>query len=243
MAHVPRMFVDAPPMPDVPVDLPAARAHHLLRVLKRQLGDAVILCAGDDREFHCELIDIDARRCQVKVVRELAVCRESPLCIDLIQSVARGEKMDFAIQKAVEMGAASVQPVFTRRGGVKLDSQRRHTKLLHWQAVALAAAEQCGRTRRPLVHAPQPLATWLASFRGQGYVLSPDAPAGFSRLDPGQRLSLLIGPEGGLDSTEMDDAQTHGLRPLRLGPRILRTETAGIAALAALQTLAGDLRP
>ncbi len=236
MSHVPRLFVDQPPVAGALLILEADRRHHLLRVLKRSAGDPVRLCDGADREYPAVIEGEGALR----VGPAEPVCRESPLAITVVQGIARGERMDYTIQKAVELGAAAIQPVFTRRCGVKLAGERLQRRRTHWQAVARSAAEQSGRTRLPAVAEPVPLETWLHGGPHQGYVLDPAAPAAAAPPPADARMVLLVGPEGGLDAAELKAAQAAGLGGLRLGPRVLRTETAALAALAVLQSRYGD---
>ncbi len=169
--------------------------------------------------------------------------RESPLAITLAQSVAAADAMDYAVRKAVELGVAAIAPVVTARSAPLPTGPRGDKRLAHWRQIAIAACEQCGRNRVPVIAAPQPFADWLATWSGTGLVLAPDAAVGLASLpQPLAPFALLIGPEGGLAPVEVDAARARGLGAVRFGPRFLRTETAGVAALAALQALWGDLR-
>ncbi len=169
---------------------------------------------------------------------------ESPLRITLVQAVSRGERMDWTLQKATELGVRTIVPVLSSRSVVRLDDKQAGKKLRHWQAVVAGACEQCGRSTVPEIRPPQELSHYLASStrEGQRFVLSPTGPASLAGLTSvGSRVELLIGPEGGLDDTELARAAASGHVPVRLGPRVLRTETAGIVALTVLQALWGDL--
>jgi len=180
----------------------------------------------------------------VRVGAPVAPRPESPLALTLIQGVCRGERMDLVVQKAVELGAARILPVLTARSVPRLDGARAARRHAHWQAVAAAAAEQCGRAVVPEVAPPSPLREALAgaTLPAVRYLLDPAAGAGPRALPPlGAAAALLVGPEGGLTDGERAAAEAAGFRGLRLGPRILRTETAGLAALAVLQALHGDL--
>ena len=243
MAHVPRIYWPQAPAAGATLSLDAERAHHLLRVLKRRIGDPVCLFNPPDCECDAEIIATGRDRVELRVTGERRVQRESPLALRLVQAIARGDKMELVIQKSVELGVTAILPVMSARGGVQLDARRQEKKQAHWQAVALSAAEQSGRTRVPNVAAPQTLTAYFAAGPHHGWVLD---PAGESRLpsrapEAAAPFDLLVGPEAGLDPAEIGAAVTAGLIPLRLGPRILRTETAGITALAALQARWGDL--
>ncbi|MDP3438860.1 MAG: 16S rRNA (uracil(1498)-N(3))-methyltransferase, partial [Azonexus sp.] len=170
--------------------------------------------------------------------------RESGLNVTLVQAVQAGEKMDFTIQKAVELGVADIVPVDSRRSLIRLTGERAAKRIAHWQGVAASACEQCGRNQVPIVAPLEKLEHWLArpARPGLRLMLAPGAEHALADLPPVKDLQLLIGAEGGLDPQEMVAAQTAGFQPVRLGPRVLRTETAGLAALAALQALWGDFR-
>lgn len=242
MAHVPRIFWPQAPAIGHPLELDTDRSHHLLRVLRRRPGDAVCLVVEPDREFGARIVAGNSQLATLEVVSEQQVQRESALRLRLVQGISRGDKMEFTIQKAVELGAIGILPVLTARGGVQLDAARLAKKQQHWQAVALAAAEQCGRTRLPQIETPCALSQYLADGPHQGWVLGPQlSSAALPVATLSQRLDVVIGPEAGLDESEIAAATRQGLTPLRLGPRVLRTETAGIVALSALQTRWGDL--
>ncbi len=169
---------------------------------------------------------------------------ESPLRITLVQAVSRGERMDWTLQKATELGVRTIVPVLSARSVVRLDDRQAEKKLRHWQAIVAGACEQSGRSVVPEIRQPQELSRYLASSarEGQRFVLSPAGPASLAGLaSVGARVELLIGPEGGLDDAELDHAAAAGYAPVRLGPRVLRTETAGIVALTVLQATWGDL--
>ncbi len=240
MAHVPRIHWPEPLRPGQQLELDGDRAHHLLRVLKRRAGDALILFR-QDTEYSASILEVRRNALRLEVGQASTVTRESPLRSLLVQGVSRGERMDYSIQKCVELGIGDIQPVLCRRSGVQLDGPRLSKKQDHWQAVALSAAEQCGRTRIPRVQPCLPLAQFLNGTH-RGYVLAPGGLALGETPPAGDApLELLVGPEGGLDDEELELARRAGLLPLSLGPRILRTETAGLVALAALQLRWGDL--
>ena len=225
-------------------DLPAAQAHHLAHVLRLAPGDPVVLFDGRGAAYDAVIAQSARGAVRVRVGDRRNEDRESPLCVLLAQAVSSGERMDYTIQKAVELGVAAVQPLLSERCVVRLSGERAAKRVLHWQAVAVAACEQCGRNRVPAVHPLLPLRDWLQQPAAAGELrlsLAPEAAAGLRQLDrPAGRVTVLAGPEGGLTATELDDAAGAGFRPLRLGPRVLRTETAAVALLAAMQALWGD---
>jgi 16S rRNA (uracil1498-N3)-methyltransferase len=225
-------------------DLPAAQAHHLAHVLRLAPGDPVVLFDGRGAAYDAVIAQSARGAVRVRVGDRRNEDRESPLEVMLAQAVSSGERMDYTIQKAVELGVAAVQPLLSERCVVRLSGERAAKRVLHWQAVAVAACEQCGRNRVPAVHPLLPLRDWLQQPAAPGELrlsLAPEAAVGLRQLDrPAGRVTVLAGPEGGLTATELDDAAGAGFRPLRLGPRVLRTETAAVALLAAMQVLWGD---
>ena len=249
--RVTRVYVDAALAPGATLALPEGPARHVARVLRLAAGDGLRLFNGRGGEHEATIDSVRRDAVSVRIGAHHAIERESPLSIVLLQGVARGEKMDLILQKATELGAHAFLPVMMARSTVRLDERTAVTRQQHWQAVVTSACEQCGRNRVPVVAAPATLPHCLQPSAGLRLLLAPgeeSAPlpallAG-AGLDPGARarIELLVGPEGGFDPAETAAAVAAGFRPCRLGPRVLRTETAGLAALAALQTLAGDLR-
>lgn len=241
--RVTRIFVEQPLKSGKGVGLPEQSGLHLTRVLRLEAGAPVTLFDGHGGEYQGTL-QLDGKKAWAQVGAHDPVERESPLAITLLQGVARGERMDLIIQKATELGVARIVPVMTERSVVKMDAVHRARKREHWQAVAIAACEQCGRNRVPPVGEPLGLAEALQSLPVDSArcLLAADAPVPLSAAtrDAARPLVLLIGPEGGLADHEQTFAMNQGFQALRIGPRILRTETAGLAALAALQALAGD---
>jgi 16S rRNA (uracil1498-N3)-methyltransferase len=241
-----RLFTDAPLEPGHTLTLPAPAAAHALRVLRLKSGDAVTLFNGDGHDYPARLVAASIRDVRAEVTSRASTARESPLQITLIQALARGEKMDWIVQKATELGVARIVPVTTERSEVKLDAARGKQRLEHWRAVAIAACEQCSRNVIPVIEAPVELSTWLktpgATEPGSRWMLHPDAATRARHLQatPGELL-LAVGPEGGFGENDLDALHGAGFRGLSLGPRILRTETAGVVAIAALQALYGDL--
>jgi 16S rRNA (uracil1498-N3)-methyltransferase len=226
--------------------LPRSQARHALRVLRLRAGAEITLFNGDGQEYQA-MIERAAEDGLVAVVRDARVAdREAPLVVTLAQSVSSGERMDFTLQKAVELGVASIQPLATSRSIVRLDADRASRRVAHWQSVVIAACEQCGRNRVPTVEPLREFASWV---RGLGktpsgavrLLLSPRGPSRLRDLErPAAGVLLLAGPEGGLAPEEERDALAAEFLAVRLGPRVLRTESAALAALAALQTLWGD---
>jgi 16S rRNA (uracil1498-N3)-methyltransferase len=239
----PRIYVDAPLAPGREIVLPQAAAVHLTRVLRLRPDDAVVLFNGDGRDHAGRLLAAHRQETRVAVGGAGAPEPEPPLRLHLAVGVSRGERMDFAIQKAVELGVASVRPLFTERSVVRLDADRQGRRHAHWQGVLIAACEQSGRRRLPTLHPPQALTDWLPTVAGTVLLLDPQAERSLAALPaPAGEATLLVGPEGGLSAGERARAVGAGCTAVRLGPRILRTETAPLAALAAMQVLWGDLR-
>lgn len=238
----------APLTPGAQIDLPEAAAHHALRVLRLKLGAPLVLFDGHGGEWRCEIVGAGRT---VRVVLQAFDPRDSeaPLDITLVQAMPSGDKMDWVVEKAVELGVGAIQPVAAKRCVVKLAAERRVRRVAHWNHIASAACEQCGRNRVPLVAPVLDLPQYLAAVKGQNaggqsalrLLLAPETGVSLRELPkPEMPLVIMIGPEGGWDEGEMQAAQAAGFQPLRLGPRVLRTETAGTAALAALQAVWGD---
>ena len=234
-----RFFVDAP-LSLGDHELPEAQAHYISRVLRMSEGDPVQLFDGSGQEFRASLLEVGKKRVVVQVTETFAGQVESPLQIHLGQGLSRGERMDWAIQKATELGVNEITPIFSDRCEVRLKDERADKRLQHWRQVAISACEQCGRSRVPVIHPPLLLADWLKQAEADlKLVLHPVAEPLVSHAKPGS-LAFLIGPEGGLTDLEVDTAQAAGYHAARLGPRVLRTETAPVVALAVAQQLWGD---
>jgi 16S rRNA (uracil1498-N3)-methyltransferase len=239
-----RVYVDAPLAAGTRVILEGNAASHVTRVLRLRVGEALTLFNGAGGEYAASIEAARGGRLTVAVGEPRTVERESPLTLTLAQGVSRGERMDLVVQKATELGVSAIVPLFTERSVVRLGAQQAERKLNHWRAIAIAACEQSGRNRLPNVAPPVSLADVLrsgADREGGRLLLSPGAT---SRLDalprPATSVTVLIGPEGGLTNAEQEAAVAAGFLPVRLGPRVLRTETAAIAALALLQREFGD---
>jgi len=243
--RVNRAHVEVPLAIGMRIALPESAAAHLLRVLRLAVGDTCVLFNGDGHDYDARIVAADRRGGEVEIVAMRAIGNESPLRIMLVQGIARGEKMDWILQKATELGVAAFVPVNSERSEVKLDGDRAARRLAHWRSVVIAACEQSGRTRLPEVTPPELLAAALQRLSPEGVrlTLDPEADDAIAALQhPGDRpLVIAIGPEGGWSPRDRSTLADAGFTGLRLGPRILRTETAGLAAIAALQSRFGDL--
>ncbi len=243
--RVTRIFVDQKLASGKGIGLPEQAGLHLTRVLRLEPGAPITLFDGTGGEYEGTL-ERDGKKFWARVGAHDPVERESPLAITLLQGVARGERMDLIVQKATELGVTRIIPVLAERSVVRVDASQRTRKLEHWQAVAAAACEQCGRNRVPPVSAPLSLGDAIAALSADSRrcLLAADAgePLSAAANRDTREVALLIGPEGGLGDNEQRFAAANGFRAYRIGPRILRTETAGLAALAALQTLGGDFQ-
>lgn len=238
-----RSHVAAPLQVGDEITLPDDVAAHLLRVLRLQEGDACILFNGDGHDYDARITAIGKREARAQLLSARRVDNESPLRITLLQGIARGEKMDWILQKATELGVARFLPVSSDRSEVKLDAQRADKRLAHWRGIVVSACEQSGRALVPDVMAPQALAQAATMRTGRGFILDPFAEASLAALQGAalRECTIAIGPEGGWSPRDREHLLAAGFEGLRLGPRVLRTETAGIAAIAALQALSGDL--
>lgn len=243
--RVNRAYVDAPLAVGTRLALPEGAAAHLLRVLRLGVGDACVLFNGDGHEHDARIVATGRQGGEAEIVATRAVDRESPLRIVLLQGIARGEKMDWILQKATELGVAAFVPVASERSEVKLSGERATKRHAHWRSVVVAACEQSGRARVPDVAAPESLAAALARLPGNGLrlTLDPGADIGLAGLPAPEAATCIvaIGPEGGWSPRDRALLADAGFTGLHLGPRILRTETAGMAAIAALQARFGDL--
>jgi 16S rRNA (uracil1498-N3)-methyltransferase len=252
-----RIFCEGPLSAEAEVVLPAAGAYHIVRVLRLREGAPLSVFDGAGNEFKAEIARVDGDKVTVRLGSQTPGTLESPLRITLTQGISRSERMDWTLQKATELGVTAIAPVLTARSVVRLDEKQAQKKQAHWRGIVVGACEQCGRNRLPEVLAPASLRDHLAgprtlaseataraaTGRGLRLVLNPTAPASLAGLTSiPSKVELLIGPEGGLDDDELIAAQRSGFMPVRLGPRVLRTETAAVVALTVLQALWGDLQ-
>lgn len=238
----PRFYLDQPLAPGARFSLPPGPARHAARALRLAVDDTIILFNGRGGEFAARIERINKEGVAVSVIEFAALERESRLRVMLAQGISSGERMDYTLQKAVELGVAAIQPIAARRSVVKLAGERADRRVAHWQGVVASACEQCGRNQVPVVAPPLSLAHWLGQRPGGRLLfLSPLAEARPADLQqPEGQDWLVAGPEGGFEADEIAALRTAGAIPVRLGPRVLRTETAALAALAAMQTLWGD---
>ena len=239
----PRIYQHGELSPGSQVSLSAAASHHLVKVLRARTGDAVTLFNGDGHEYTGKLQDSNSRRCSVSVESSKTCDNESPVRITLLQGLSRHDRMDTTLQKVTELGVNRIIPVICQRSRFKTDAERMEKKHAHWQQVIISACEQSGRCVLPQLDQPLDLQAALAEVRHADckIVLAPGAETPVHEITSlDENVALLIGPESGLEDSELDMSAANDFQPIHLGPRILRTETAGPAALAAIQTLWGD---
>ncbi len=219
-------------------------AAHAIRVMRLKVGDTLTLFCGDGMDYQCALVSVEKKTASVEVVSQAEITNESPLNIRLLQGVSSGDRMDYTIQKAVELGVTEIFPLSTERSVTKLSGDRTEKRVEHWQGVAIAACEQSGRAILPKVHFPLTLAQWLGqhdTLPSLNVLLNPVGAKTLAQLKkPESHIHILIGPEGGLSPAEITLAGKHHFQSIVLGPRILRTETAALTAIASMQTLWGD---
>lgn len=240
---IPRFHCPFPLAPGAQVELPEQAAHHALKVLRMKAGDCVILFDGRGGEWLAEIVG--AGGTARAALREFSErdC-ESPLQVTLAQALPASDKMDWVVEKCVELGVAAIQPVAAKRSVIRLSAERMARRVAHWNAIASSACEQCGRNRVPIVAPVLDLPQYLAGAMAQNarrLMLAPGGAVSLHALDkPAEPVIVMVGPEGGWEEGEMQAAQAAGFQFLQLGPRVLRTETAGLAVLAAMQSAWGD---
>jgi 16S rRNA (uracil1498-N3)-methyltransferase len=249
-----RVFVDGALISGEIIELPRDIASHLAKVLRARAGDEFVLFNGDGREFTGAIESVRGSRVSASIGAARSIDRESPFAVTLVQCVPRGDRMDFIVQKATELGVARIVPVLSQRSVVRLDESQSASKQAHWHAVAVSACEQCGRNRVPDVEAPQPLLHYLGALAVESpgmlrLVLEPEQASethwrpGSIEADaaPLNGAIIAIGPEGGFADEELEAFELSRFRRTGLGPRVLRTETAAIAAITVLQARFGDM--
>lgn len=242
--RVSRIHADVQFAPDEILALEGEASHYIRNVLRLRKGWQLTLFDGHGTECPAVIEGFERDATRIRLGTPLMVNRESPLALHLVLGISRGERMDMALQKAVELGVTSINPVFTEHCVVRLDEEKKDSRHLHWERVIRSACEQSGRNRLPLLERPAPFYRWLDSRcpEGMSLILDPKASKGLASLpSPHGGATLLIGPEGGFSDLERKAADYAGFQSVRLGPRILRTETAVITAISACQTLWGDL--
>ncbi len=237
-----RLYQPGPLTPGQSVALCEDAANHAGKVLRMQAGEVLELFNGDGNNYTALIAEVGKKQLVVDIQSVSDNPIESPLKLHLGQGISRGDRMDFAIQKAVELGVSEITPLFTERCGVKLDAERLEKKREQWQKIVISACEQSGRSIVPPVHTPVTLEKWLGQADNcLKLTLDPWTSATIKQLAPTDRLRLVIGPEGGFSDREVAATTLAGFQPVRLGPRVLRTETAALTAIAALQLQLGDL--
>ena len=243
---IPRFYCSPPIYASNVLELPPAAAHHASRVLRLRVNDTVQVFDGTGIELTGSIREISSKRVVLEKLQASSTNRESPLHIVLAQALCSSEKMDWVVQKATELGVAEIQPIQTQRSVAKLAGERVEKRVEHWRSVIIAACEQCGRNILPVIHRPQQLTDWYGTVRSQmepKFILLPLASTTLSHhASPKATITLLIGPEGGFTAEEEDLGRQAGFVAIRLGGRVLRTETAALAGIAALQTLWGDFQ-
>ena len=241
--RIPRIFTDSPLAVGSQCQLDDNAANHVGRVLRMQAGQALLLFNGDGHDYHATITEAGKKHVQVAVTEAAENETESPLRVVLAQTLSKGDRMDYAVQKAVEMGVSEIVPLTTERCDVKLKGDREDKRLRHWQQVAISAAEQCGRARIPEIQPVMTVQQWLEHARACDLrlVLHHRTERSLNTLEKPSSIALMIGPEGGLTAEEIALAEDNGFLPVALGPRVLRTETAPVAAIALCQWLWGDI--
>lgn len=241
--RIPRIFTDSPLAVGSQCQLDDNAANHVGRVLRMQAGQALQLFNGDGQDYRATITEAGKKHVQVEVHEASENETESPLRVVLAQTLSKGDRMDYAVQKAVEMGVSEIVPLTTERCDVKLKGDREDKRLRHWQQVAISAAEQCGRARVPEIQPVMTVQQWLehAQACDLRLVLHHRTEQSLNTLEKPSSIALMIGPEGGLTAEEIALAESRGFLPVALGPRVLRTETAPVAAIALCQWLWGDI--
>lgn len=240
--RIPRLYIDQTINTGELIELEGSSAHYLSRVLRMEAGRPLILFNGQGGEYQAEIHALSKKTVSLKINAHVLTERESPLPIHIGIGISRGERMDWVLQKATELGVTSITPLFTERTEVRLKGERLDKKQQHWQQILISACEQCQRNRLPELNSACALEDWIPQAQdGLRYVLHHRSDGGLPDNPQRQPVSLLIGPEGGLSDDEISAAQAHQFKALTLGPRVMRTETAPIAALSVLQFLWGDL--
>ena len=240
--RIPRIYSAQPLAPNRALELDENSSRHVARVLRMQAGRELVLFDGRGGEYSAIIEEVGKKRVTVKVGDHQPVERESSLPIHLGIGVSRGERMDWVLQKATELGVSQITPLFTERTEVKLSGSRLEKKQQHWQQVLIAACEQCQRNTLPLINPPMNIVNWLTEVDAEAkLVLHHRTQQSLDQMSRPASVALVIGPEGGLSNTEIDHAMKQEFAPLALGPRVLRTETAPLAAISVMQYLWGDL--
>lgn len=239
--RIPRIYTPQPLSPNSSIQLDETQAHYLGKVLRMQAGRELIVFNGEGGEYRAEITEVAKKSITLQLGEFCADNRQSPLQLELAIGVSRGERMDWVLQKATELGATKITPLMTERTEVRLGGERADKKMGHWQQILVSACEQCQRNILPVLSEPIALADWLSQVEAERkFVLHHRDNQGLPQGTSAQSVALLVGPEGGLDDDEIAQALAAGFAPLTLGPRVLRTETAPVAAISLVQYLWGD---
>ncbi|MDH5600048.1 MAG: 16S rRNA (uracil(1498)-N(3))-methyltransferase [Gammaproteobacteria bacterium] len=241
--RIPRIFLDATFISTQSIELTEHAFQHAIKVLRLKQNAKLILFNGEGEEYSAMVESINKKSASVKILEQLEPVKESNLFIHLGLGISKGERMDFAIQKAVEMGVTEITPLFTEYCVVSLDEKRRQKKVSHWQGIIISACEQCGRSILPVLNPPVTLSIWAQATDDYSLIFDPLATRTLKDITPdNNKLNLIIGPEGGLSSNEISDLNKKAnFHAVKFGPRVLRTETAAVSAITAAQLLWGDL--
>ena len=235
-----RFYADIPLSENTNIELPPEPAHHCSQVLRYKVADQLTVFNGDGFDYLASISQIEKKRCVVTIHKKTDPENESLLKINLIQGIARGDKMDLIIQKSVELGVMTITPLFSERCNVKLDKKRLDKKILHWEKVIISACEQSGRALVPCLNSPVDISELELEGRHSIY-LEPTAKNPINKLAVEGSVNLLIGPEGGFSEKDLHQAERLNIQGVKIGPRILRTETAGLTAISILQNRFGDI--
>ena len=244
--RIPRFFSSYPLSESTEVSLPIETVVHAIKALRLRENNKIMLFSGNGVEFEGVIKEVGTKQVIVTIGKSIVRSVESPIDIILAQSLSRGDRMDYSIQKATELGANTVQPLQTERSMLKLDSARQIKRVQHWQKIAISACEQCGRNTIPTINPPLKLSAWLntltlgADSHEKRLALVPDLDSMDRTGEPPKKITILIGPEGGFSQREIANIQNKNFSTIKLGPRILRTETACSAAISMLQSIWGD---
>ena len=241
--RIPRIYIPNLDPEQSIVKIDGQPAKHLLKVLRVTPEQALVLFDGNNIECSAVVLETAPSSLKVRLLSSDTVNRESNLSITLVQAISRGDRMDWLLQKATELGASEIIPVFSQRSMVKLDKKRMQTRMQHWQGIVIHACEQCGRNQLPIINTPVSLSSAVEQLAEKpgSYFLDSATNLRLRQLTQTESINLFIGPEGGFDDQEKIFMADHGIQAVSMGPRILRTETAGIAAIAAIGALWGDI--
>lgn len=239
--RIPRIYTSSSLSLGEHFPMDGSAANHMLRVLRMEVGRQVVLFNGNGAEYPATIISTQKKSLLLEINEVISRSAESPLQIHMGQAISRGDRMDYSIQKAVELGVLDITPIFSERSEVRLKGERLEKKMNHWEGVIIAACEQCGRNTLPKLHLPQTVQDWSSATEcNLKLVLHHRAVTDLNSFEQPQSTALLIGPEGGLTDIEIDAAEKSGFRSVLFGPRILRTETAALCAISVLQAKWGD---